>query len=66
VKEEVNPVDLLRNLEERINHKDGSKMVMAMHKLGRIHLAERNNITDYFARIEEQVTILNSDFPMRR
>jgi len=45
VKEEMNPVDLLRNLEERINLKDGSKMVMAMHKLGRISLAERNNST---------------------
>jgi len=34
VKEETNSVDLLRNLDERINLKDVSKMVMAMHKLG--------------------------------
>jgi len=61
VKEEMNPVEVLKNLEERINLKDGSKMVMAMHKLGRISLAESIDITDYFARIEEQVTILNSD-----
>jgi len=61
VKEEMNPVEVLKNLEERINLKDGSKVVMAMHKLGRISLAESINITDYFARIEEQVTILNSD-----
>jgi len=37
------------------------EMVMAMHKLGRISLAESINITDFFARIVEQVTILNSD-----
>jgi len=61
VKEEMNPVEMLKNLEERINLKIGSKMVIAMHKLGRISLAESINITDYFARIEEQVTILNSD-----
>jgi len=42
----------------RINLKDGSKMVMAMHKLGRISLPESINITDYFARIEEQVQSL--------
>jgi len=60
VKEEMNPVDL-RNLEERINLKDGSKIVMTMHKLGRISLAESKNSTENFARIEEQVTILSSD-----
>jgi len=46
VKEQMNPLDLLKNLEERINLKNVSKMVIAMNKLGRISLAESNDITD--------------------
>jgi len=35
----------MKNLEERINLKNVSKMVIAMNKLGRISLAESNDIT---------------------